>query len=519
MQFRPRNVQTSQPTSYPHTLLKTASVFPVFTDAIYDTPALPRSFSSLHWTHEAKVHGGLLVTRNLKNTNQFASTQVMAVRDEVRRLTHFIAIENDGLYRYVYDNDAIKLRLLVASGDIRRAHLALRKFDGVPVIAYVVARDGAYELFLNDTAVPTTSQDIDFPFLAIHQATMGNPAVIPPADAVLFYKDRGSNQILSRRIDPVNFTMEAELNLGFPATLGGADGDITSTECIVRAQVFTDAGIRSHIVRSSDFGHSFSAPAALDLSFADEATELPASAPVMADNTYNFHVPVLLSAGEETTLVDVMPNDDLAVAAIAEKSGTAHSLVRFPSMGAIYSPLREGFGDGLLDGSGVIATLLSAGKLLASNSQSGGYTYPSEAHLNYEMQRPLVFRATECYTRGTDANIVSMDYLIAEADEDGRAISSDLWIDTWDMPLPVPIVTHSFDGTVLTIRIERSGWFFHGQTHFEITPANTFITKAEMNGFREVKLEFDDPTLVSGCEISFETKNVFYHYGAKVRVK
>lgn len=86
------------------------------------------------------------------------------------------------------------------------------------------------------------------------------------------------------------------------------------------------------------------------------------------------------------------------------------------------------------------------------------------------------------------------------------------------MSLPEPVVQHTFANNVLKIEITKCGWFFHGQTSFEIQPANTFITKVTMNGFREIELEFDDPSQIPGAVVSFETKNVFFHYAAKVKV-
>jgi hypothetical protein len=308
------------------------------------------------------------------------------------------------------------------------------------------------------------------------------------------------------------------IDIGFVDALGGIDAAITDAKCLARAQIVTDGKLRSHLVISTDLGHSFSQPTPLDLSSVPHETELPANAPVTVDNTYNFHVPVLIKGDDGATLIDVMPDDDLAVAAITGSAATAGLLAAFPAMPEIYGGFREGFGDGTLDGSGMIATLAVSGQLLVSNSQSGGFSYPAEATLNHEMQRVFSFRATDCYTRGGTANTVSMDYAFVESDHSERPVSAELWIDTWDMPLPEPEVTHTFVNGVLKIQIHRSGWFFHGQTAFQLEPANTFITKVTMNGFREIELEFDDPAQLPGTIVSFETKNVFYHHGASVRV-
>ncbi|TPV98123.1 MAG: hypothetical protein USCAAHI_02453 [Beijerinckiaceae bacterium] len=114
--------------------------------------------------------------------------------------------------------------------------------------------------------------------------------------------------------------------------------------------------------------------------------------------------------------------------------------------------------------------------------------------------------------------MVSMDYAFVESDGDGHPLSSELWVDTWDMPLPEPVVSHAIQGDKVEITIHKSAWFFPGQTAFQLEPANTFITRVDYNGFREVVLEFDDPTQIRGTKITFDTKNVFYFYRGTVSV-
>jgi hypothetical protein len=61
-----------------------------------------------------------------------------------------------------------------------------------------------------------------------------------------------------------------------------------------------------------------------------------------------------------------MPGDDLAVAAVEKSGGSYHSSVPFPSMSASYPGLRAGFGDGELDGSGMISTMLQTLRAVVS---------------------------------------------------------------------------------------------------------------------------------------------------------
>jgi len=517
MQFRSRKDQ-STPALFLAKALSEVVPSSVLTDDLFDTRPLPRPIRALNWSSETKVHGGILLTAALKNANQFVGTQTMVVRDEVRRRTHVVAIEIDGLYHYTYAQNAIQMRRLVATGDAIRAHISLRKFDGQPIVSYVLRKDASTTLHIESQQVATKAARVDFPFFTLLQPTTGYPATAPPDTALLFYKDRADGSIFVRNIDPFTFVAGVERKLPFADVLGGADAEITKDKCVVRAQVQVGGALVSHIVTSIDAGATFSSPRPVDLSLVPGTTELPATAATTTDNTLHFHVPVVKASDQGAILLDILPDDDLVTAAISAPAGGAHALVRFPSMSARYAGFRDGFGDGIVDGSGVIATLSVGGKLLVSNSQSGGYSYPSEAHLNHDVQKVFGFRSTECYTRGASANTVSMDYVVVEADDDGRPVSSELWIDTWDMPLPEPQISRAIAGGVVTLRIERSGWFFHGQTSFELDPPNTFITKVTMRGFREIDLEFDDPAQVRGTTISFETKNAFYHYGAKVTI-
>lgn len=517
MQYRPRSVQIQPANVAPFTTFALARAAGI-SDAIFDTAPLPRPIRAVNWASETNVHGGVRITNALRDANQFVGTQVMVVRDEVRRATHVVAIEADGVYHYTFAGGAITNRREVASGTAVRAHIALRKYDGRPIVCFVLKTGDTTRLFLEDREIKTGHQQVDFPFFAIVQPPIGLPAVAAPTTGIITYKDRHSGRLYFRQVDPSTLAVGDEKELPFSNSIGGADVAATTAKFLVRAQLLSDGKLRSHIATSTDLAGPFSGAAALDLSTVPHETELPANAPVTVDHTHQFHVPVAVTGDGLTTLLDALPDDDLVVAALTTAGGSGHSLAAFPSMPKVMAGFREGFGDGTLDGSGVIATVSSGGRLLVSNSQSGGYSYPSEATLNHEMQTVFGFRATECYTRGAVANAVSMDYAFVESDDAGRPVSAELWIDTWDMPLPEPELQHTFANGVLKIEITRCGWFFHGQTAFEIEPANTFITKVTMNGFREIELEFDDPAQVPGSTISFETRNVFYHYGAKVKV-
>jgi hypothetical protein len=253
-------------------------------------------------------------------------------------------------------------------------------------------------------------------------------------------------------------------------------------------------------------------PADVDMSEVPHDRQVPGNAHLAVDNEHQFHVPIVTWAGDRAALIDYLPGDHLFVSAVEGKHSDNVALGPFPSMGATTGALRAGFGDGVVDGSGMIATMNAGGKLLVSNSQSGGYSYAESALLNQDMQRAYKFRSTECYSRGANPNVVSMDYAFVESNDEHAPVSGELWLETWDMPLPEPVVDHEWDGNSLKITILKSAWFFPGQTAFEINPALTEITEARQMGWREMVLTFADPSKVHGATVSFTTKNVFYNY-------
>ena len=142
----------------------------------------------VNWTHETEVHRAIKVTDNLRNSNQFVGTQDIIVRDETRRRTFVATIETDGLYLYLVVDAKVVSRSLVHEGVVRRVHLALRKFDGAPVVAYSAqSAGGGWELRINGARVGASSGNADFPFLSFQQPPIGLPAPTPPEHLVLTF--------------------------------------------------------------------------------------------------------------------------------------------------------------------------------------------------------------------------------------------------------------------------------------------------------------------------------------------
>jgi hypothetical protein len=73
------------------------------------------------------------------------------------------------------------------------------------------------------------------------------------------------------------------------------------------------------------------------------------------------------------------------------------------------------------------------------------------------MQQIYAYRQSECYARGARPNTVSMDYIFVETDDAGRPLSSEMWLATWDMPLPEPVLSYDLTGDKLRLR-HREMW-------------------------------------------------------------
>src|SRR5688572_18734047 len=95
MPYRSRSDQTRGVT---RTRYNALTFVPDINDNILDGIPLPRTSSAVRWIKENKVHEALRITENGLTTSPFLSTQVIAVRDEVRNISFIATQETDGLY-------------------------------------------------------------------------------------------------------------------------------------------------------------------------------------------------------------------------------------------------------------------------------------------------------------------------------------------------------------------------------------------------------------------------------------
>jgi hypothetical protein len=489
----------------------------MLTDALLDGIEISAKPKVAKWLDENYVHHAKVLSEQVNSTRFLLGAQVVAGRDDIKKLSHILVVEKDRLVRVTLYLSCEIERLIVHHGIIRRAHLTINKFSGYPHVAYVASNDaGSSLLFLDGKQINTSSQDVDFPFMALCQASIGQVQKSQPKYGLLSYKCRTSGKVFLREISQ-DGAVGSEREIAAPNCLGGIDFAISGDRVLFRADAIETNSLITRIASSGDKGATLSTFEKVDLGDFEPDEHLPTTCPVFQDYLGNFHVPVATQKDDKRHLFDVM--DDLAVESMTLSTrGFGYTLARFPKkpeMEARATP--RGRGDGSTDGVGIIATAMDQGQLLVSNSQSGGATYPQERLLNHEMPKIFSFKATECcYTRNQVPNTVSMDYVFIECDENGAPISNELLIETWDMPLPIPIIEAKANGSNITVNIIKDAWFENGRTIFNFDDLSIEISAVNYINERTVEITTNNSAL-AGKKITFETKNAFYwHEGSSI---
>lgn len=245
----------------------------------------------------------------------------------------------------------------------------------------------------------------------------------------------------------------------------------------------------------------------LDLQGLEADAILPAASPISRDYHGNFHIPIAAVKDGCQRLMDVH-GADVTEAMALKGEGYGYSLLVFPKRPPDNDIL--GRGNGLTDGIGIIATTIADGKLMISNSQTGGHLYPKERYVNHGMAKMFAFRATECcYTRAQSANMVSMDYLFVESNDEGDPVSSTLWLETWDMPLPLPVLSAEASGNMIVVKILQDAWFEIGKTTFKLSDPAINIRSVAFTSDREAEIVCDSSDL-TGKIIHFDMKSFLY---------
>lgn len=486
-------------------------------DELLDGIPITRRDIAAHWINENTVHRAVALSHRIEDTRSFLGAQVVATRDDIRQLSHFIVIEPDSLLLITTSLGEIIEKRTVHAGRVRRAHLCLDIFSGIPHCLYVAQADAnKYCLCLNGQEIATSSDDLDFPFMAWSQAAKGHVPMSPTKYGVISYKCRATGKLFVRSID-ASGSVAAERELVAPTCIGGADFAIHDDDILFHIDAVADARLVPMTATSSDGGVSISGFKPVDLAGFSPDAIAPSASPIARDHLGNFHVPIAALKDGRQHLLDVH-SDHVVEAMVLEGQGYGYNLLVFPKKpDTNISAL--GRGDGLTDGVGIIATTIAEGRLMISNSQAGGFHYPKERCVNHEMAQMFAFRATECcYTRAQTANMVSMDYIFIESNHDGDPLSNTLWLETWDMPLPMPAISASSNGSTVRIKIEKDGWFERGKTTFKISDPKVNILAVDIVDGRNAILTCDRSEL-TGNTVTFDMKNFYYWHSGSTEIK
>jgi hypothetical protein len=488
----------------------------IFSDSVFDGEPIPRGITPRNWLLEEHVHQTRILTNNLATTRYLQGPQVSITRDDIRRTTWAAVVEDNQLLLCDVSGPRPDQfpksrfeRKLIAEGEIWRYHLALNKFDGKVSIAWIARSERGRRLWLDGREIDTSSNDIDFPYLAFSQVAVGRVETQEPRFAILTYKCRTTGNLFIRRLQKDEISPEVILDVG--TTLGGASIGIAHNRVLIRIDQIQNDKLVPMLLESSNGGESFSKASPIDLSEYDKGFEVaPGYTAPTLDKGYGLHVPIFMSNREESVALNFVVDKNLLVEAI-RVSG------RRPRGGLEVFPSTLGsnnvYGDGISDGHGLIMVLETEGLLYSSNSSAGGVYFPNEALLNHEMPQIAAFDASECYSSGLKANYVSMDYLYVELDIAGRVFSPRLHIETWDMPLPIPQAKAESRGSEVILTILKDADLETGKVVFSIDDPNVTITGTRIENLRTAVISTDSEELV-GKRISYDVHTLFHrHYG------
>ena len=484
----------------------------LLSDSFFDGQLIGNKAVAKYWIEENDVHRAPVLGSNISTSRSFLGPQNLLVRDETRQLTHVIVPEENRLsISTLRENQTFEKRELFI-GFTQRSHISLRKFDGKPFVLHISEINGKLSIFLNNTLIESKTKNPDFPFMDFSQEPIGHVSTDLPPFGIISYKCRESGKLYIRKINK-DGEIEPEKEINSPECVGGIDFGISKNKIVFRINAIQNNKILPMNAFSEDSGDTISEFFPLDLEELQLQEYIPASSSVFVDFSNNIHIPVYAVDERDFHLVDYVHDQFATIALVAPKNEYNYgTLVAFPKNPSIAS----NFGNGLTDGVGIIATVVSNGKILSANSQAGGINYPEPAFLNYDMPKLFTLKNTQCYTRGVVANNVSMDYLFIEADGLGTAISQNLFIETWDMPLPRPLIEARATNNQIHIQILKDAYFIAGKTTFDISNPAIEINDVSYVNERYAILECNS-SQISGVIVSFRSKNLFYdHEGSTV---
>ena len=152
-------------------------------DSILDGIELSKKNYSLNWKEENTVHDAIILSDNIGSTSIFLGAQILAVRDEIREVTHVLIPDNKMLSHAVFKGRELVSKAIIHKGKVNRAHISLDKFTG-EVYCLFTNSDG--QLFLDGNKVDTEADVVDFPFMEFSQATIGHVPNLSKSYGILF---------------------------------------------------------------------------------------------------------------------------------------------------------------------------------------------------------------------------------------------------------------------------------------------------------------------------------------------
>jgi hypothetical protein len=404
-------------------------------------------------------------------------------------------------------------REVVRHARIWRYHLNLNKYTGEVSVTWILRDDDGAQLWHDGRCLNTG--DVDFPFFRLSQVPVGRVQEEPPPYGLLGYKDRASGEIFIRRLERDDW--EAEQVVLDRPTVGGISFGIVGDDVLARVDLLKGDQLVPALLKSTDAGRSFQEAEEIDLSgVSDGFAVCPGYQEPIVDKGGALHVPIGMASDTESLVLNHVVAADLLVEAIRVFGLPRKSELRvFPStLGS-----ENTFGNGVSDGHGLIMVLATEqGYLYSSNSSAGGSHFPEPLLLNHEMPLIAEFTASECYSSGAKPNFVSMDYLFIEANNVGRPVSNDIYVETWDMPLPVPRARATAEGGNVRIEILNDADLEPGKVTVDFDDPEVTVTGLEIHDMRSATVTTDSEEL-HGKTLSFDVLTLFHRHYAETTVE
>jgi len=491
-----------------------------WSDEVFDGIEIGPGFKPQKWAEEATVHAGTRFSSYVVTT-PFLGRQTTMMRDEQRLLSHVTHIECGEVVHSILEGGEVQERHRYGE-NVRRCCLALDDFTGRAILFWT---DEQGQAWLNGVRVETPEGDNDFPFVAVSQISHTPDVEKPHPYGMLGVKSRATGDIWVTRFDIKSLKPETFSKLDVGPCLGGVDFAAWKNTVALRVDVLIDGQPVVHVAQSKSGLRKIGAFKAIEVEDKGITGASPSMGAMVVDRMGRFQVPIVVTRGETSEFILATLGEDAVSIGHIQNAMTLPpvSVARFPKKDetdAVASVARDAAsGNGVSDGLGLIATYIDGGRLMASNSQAGGTHFPEDGMLNHEMPKVLLFKSSQCYTRpGAAANMVSMDYLYLEADQTGAPVPGGPFFDTWDMPLPEPVLAAKVKGKAVHLKIARDGWFIQGQTMFDIDNPLIKIVAVELIDGRTAVVKCDRP-VPPGTSVRFVAQSRYYHHAAATTVR